>query len=427
MTIILTLFCFFLQLTANLRLRLNFAKLKVQNGWHNQTLNEVETLYQRRSQRTSPFPSGHLKRSFTSSSVRLPKSLTDLSSDTEDSKYHTDSESYNPGNPSSSGTELTTPEVEASISEVEHQKCLSQSSSSLLSFSSISSSSSSSSSPTLDSLASNLSLTNVLNKRLLHDKPPIHSTCSSSFTSLPITQASSNRNSDWIFGHGSRFQPTKPQSTVKGYLLNDPVSTQTSNLLSLSSEHHLFDQGQTCQPFAATDATDPFGHPQKPFELSSPSIWPTSGGTGSYDDFWKTCSAAADEQIVEPDLYSVGTPMKSLMISSDHKLSEPRLSNAGMLMNSRLDDLSMLSPLRFRSGFPNAQNDCSVDSSLSNLFHQPLTPLQLQIYQRPNDPSRNSPITISKAHRNRLYSAPSGLDEEIDMSVDDLDRLNWPS
>ncbi|KAI8443473.1 hypothetical protein BY996DRAFT_6436789 [Phakopsora pachyrhizi] len=40
----------------------------------------VETLYQLRSLRTSHLPSGNLK--------RLPKSLTDLSSDTEDSKYH---------------------------------------------------------------------------------------------------------------------------------------------------------------------------------------------------------------------------------------------------------------------------------------------------------------------------------------------------
>ncbi|CAH7686594.1 hypothetical protein PPACK8108_LOCUS21268 [Phakopsora pachyrhizi] len=84
-------------------------------------LNKVVTLYQLRSQRTSHLPSGNLKRSFTSSSVRLPKSLTNLSSDTEDSKYHTDSASYNPGNPSGSGTELTSPEVEASISDVEHQ------------------------------------------------------------------------------------------------------------------------------------------------------------------------------------------------------------------------------------------------------------------------------------------------------------------
>ncbi|KAI8448985.1 hypothetical protein BY996DRAFT_8397425 [Phakopsora pachyrhizi] len=52
--------------------------------------------------RTSHLPSCNLK--------RLPKSLIDLSSDTEDSKYHTDSASYNPGNPSSSGTELTIPE-----------------------------------------------------------------------------------------------------------------------------------------------------------------------------------------------------------------------------------------------------------------------------------------------------------------------------
>ncbi|KAI8454459.1 hypothetical protein BY996DRAFT_6614895 [Phakopsora pachyrhizi] len=88
MTIILTLFCFFLQLTANLGLCLNFAKLKVQNGWNNLTLKKVETLYQLRSLRTSHLPSGNLKRSFTSSSVRLPKSLTNLSSDTEDSKYH---------------------------------------------------------------------------------------------------------------------------------------------------------------------------------------------------------------------------------------------------------------------------------------------------------------------------------------------------
>ncbi|KAI8460671.1 hypothetical protein BY996DRAFT_8391446 [Phakopsora pachyrhizi] len=40
----------------------------------------VETLYQLRSLRTSHLPSGNLK--------RLPKSLTNLSSDTEDSKYH---------------------------------------------------------------------------------------------------------------------------------------------------------------------------------------------------------------------------------------------------------------------------------------------------------------------------------------------------
>ncbi|CAH7668894.1 hypothetical protein PPACK8108_LOCUS3461 [Phakopsora pachyrhizi] len=71
MTIILTLFCFFLQLTANLGLCLNFAKLKVQNGWHNLTLKKVETLYQLRSLRASHLPSGNLK-----------------SSDTEDSKYH---------------------------------------------------------------------------------------------------------------------------------------------------------------------------------------------------------------------------------------------------------------------------------------------------------------------------------------------------
>ncbi|KAI8450592.1 hypothetical protein BY996DRAFT_6490397 [Phakopsora pachyrhizi] len=46
----------------------------------NEQLKSVETLYQLRSLRTSHLPSGNLK--------RLPKSLTDLSSDTEDSKYH---------------------------------------------------------------------------------------------------------------------------------------------------------------------------------------------------------------------------------------------------------------------------------------------------------------------------------------------------
>ncbi|CAH7686220.1 hypothetical protein PPACK8108_LOCUS20842 [Phakopsora pachyrhizi] len=51
----------------------------------------VKTLHQLRSQRTSHLPLGNLKRSFTSFSVRLPKSLTNLSYDTEDSKYHTDS------------------------------------------------------------------------------------------------------------------------------------------------------------------------------------------------------------------------------------------------------------------------------------------------------------------------------------------------
>ncbi|KAI8450981.1 hypothetical protein BY996DRAFT_8543004 [Phakopsora pachyrhizi] len=62
----------------------NHAQLKT-------TLNKVKTLHQLRSQRTSHLPLGNLKRSFTSFSVRLPKSLTDLSYDTEDSKYHTDS------------------------------------------------------------------------------------------------------------------------------------------------------------------------------------------------------------------------------------------------------------------------------------------------------------------------------------------------
>ncbi|KAI8455772.1 hypothetical protein BY996DRAFT_8458993 [Phakopsora pachyrhizi] len=71
-------------------------KTKVQNGWHNQILNEVRTLHQLRSQRTSHLPLGNLKRSFTSFSVRLPKSLTNLSYDTEDSKYHTDSAAFNP-------------------------------------------------------------------------------------------------------------------------------------------------------------------------------------------------------------------------------------------------------------------------------------------------------------------------------------------
>ncbi|KAI8447434.1 hypothetical protein BY996DRAFT_6602854 [Phakopsora pachyrhizi] len=46
--------------------------------------------------RTSHLPLGNLKRSFTSFSVRLPKSLTNLSYDTEDSKYHTDSAAFNP-------------------------------------------------------------------------------------------------------------------------------------------------------------------------------------------------------------------------------------------------------------------------------------------------------------------------------------------
>ncbi|KAI8446591.1 hypothetical protein BY996DRAFT_8451544 [Phakopsora pachyrhizi] len=63
----------------------------------------------------------HPSPSTFSTDHRLPKSLTNLSSDTEDSKYHNDSASYNPGNPSSSGTKLTSPEVEASISDVEHQ------------------------------------------------------------------------------------------------------------------------------------------------------------------------------------------------------------------------------------------------------------------------------------------------------------------
>ncbi|KAI8447768.1 hypothetical protein BY996DRAFT_6574366 [Phakopsora pachyrhizi] len=58
----------------------------------------VDTLYQLRSPITSHLPSGNLK--------RLIKSLTNLSSDTEDSN---------------SGTELTSPEVEASNSDVEHQ------------------------------------------------------------------------------------------------------------------------------------------------------------------------------------------------------------------------------------------------------------------------------------------------------------------
>ncbi|KAI8448431.1 hypothetical protein BY996DRAFT_6538623 [Phakopsora pachyrhizi] len=55
----------------------------------------VDTLYQLRSPITSHLLSGNLKRSFTPSSVRLLKSLTNLSSDTEDSN---------------SGTELTSPE-----------------------------------------------------------------------------------------------------------------------------------------------------------------------------------------------------------------------------------------------------------------------------------------------------------------------------
>ncbi|KAI8455271.1 hypothetical protein BY996DRAFT_6595014 [Phakopsora pachyrhizi] len=67
----------------------NLARLKT-------TLNEVKTLHQLRSQRTSHLPLGNLKRSFTSFSVRLPKSLTVLSYDTEDLKYHTDSAAFNP-------------------------------------------------------------------------------------------------------------------------------------------------------------------------------------------------------------------------------------------------------------------------------------------------------------------------------------------
>ncbi|KAI8456972.1 hypothetical protein BY996DRAFT_8393182 [Phakopsora pachyrhizi] len=59
MTIILTLFCFFLQLTANLGLCLNFAKLKVQNGWHNLTLKKA-----------------------------ILRGLSPPPHDTEDSKYH---------------------------------------------------------------------------------------------------------------------------------------------------------------------------------------------------------------------------------------------------------------------------------------------------------------------------------------------------
>ncbi|KAI8449803.1 hypothetical protein BY996DRAFT_6470417 [Phakopsora pachyrhizi] len=50
-------------------------------------LKSVETLYQLRSLRTSHLPSGNLK--------RLPKSLTDLSSDTEDSKYHLSGDQIN--------------------------------------------------------------------------------------------------------------------------------------------------------------------------------------------------------------------------------------------------------------------------------------------------------------------------------------------
>ncbi|KAI8457572.1 hypothetical protein BY996DRAFT_6580152 [Phakopsora pachyrhizi] len=47
-------------------------------------LKTVKTLHQLRSQRTSHLPLGNLK--------RLPKLLTNFSYDTEDSKYHTDSQ-----------------------------------------------------------------------------------------------------------------------------------------------------------------------------------------------------------------------------------------------------------------------------------------------------------------------------------------------
>ncbi|KAI8459965.1 hypothetical protein BY996DRAFT_8512654 [Phakopsora pachyrhizi] len=54
---------------------------------NHEQLKSVETLYQLRSLRTSHLPSGNLK--------RLPKSLTNLSSDTEDSKYHLSGDQIN--------------------------------------------------------------------------------------------------------------------------------------------------------------------------------------------------------------------------------------------------------------------------------------------------------------------------------------------
>ncbi|OSD00105.1 hypothetical protein PYCCODRAFT_1350006, partial [Trametes coccinea BRFM310] len=85
-------------LSGQLRLRLQYAKLKVEHGWQRQSLSEVENLYFRHTHLTRPYPvisPGGRRNGRTASSNGVASSASQFSSSASLARQHTEVISHN--------------------------------------------------------------------------------------------------------------------------------------------------------------------------------------------------------------------------------------------------------------------------------------------------------------------------------------------
>ncbi|MBW0493761.1 hypothetical protein O181_033476 [Austropuccinia psidii MF-1] len=402
-------------LTENLRIRLNYAKLKVVNGWQDQTFKQVvKNLYLSRNQASNQAKDHSFSSSSSSSSYDLLNQSHSFESHSSSNSNQNTNQAKVPDRKTGSINQSIHSAIkyidqsQANIEEKDHKANFIQSS---------------------FKFTNQYSSKSIIpNKRLSIDRSNFHSNLNSSPNSLThsISTQSSSNSSNSLKSINNPFKSSCQKDSFKKTFTTTPLSLKHST------------------PFKSMLRFDQ--------STSSSAIWPGSASAiKSYDEFWKVCSVAADPKVSNLDL--------------DNLDQSESIENQFLSLNSSSSlPLSSLTPIDINTISPVQSRSHHSALSQSNLFfgltptntQSQLTPIRARPPSLVNSANRNSigrlrssstlistpgggKLTLSARKRSLgggLFATPTmtnsfsglfgqGTDDKNEISLDDLDLMNW--